>query len=115
MNIIYNKYTGVIDRAISDDQNYKSYYSFFPKEFVDTLDSLPYEGMPPTPLSDYYVENLELKKYPDEILEEKKKYGKILTEEEKLDILLQPSHEEVTKAKAMLEMLPLLEEMKLWA
>ena len=53
MNIIYNKHTGVIDRAISDDQDYKSYYSFFPTEFVDTLDSLPYEGMPPTPLSNY--------------------------------------------------------------
>ena len=115
MNIIYNKNTGAIDRAISEDVDYKVLLSSFPKEFVDELDSLYYDGVPPRPLRNYYVdvEILELIKYSNDVIEEKQKYGKILTEEERLNILLQPSRKEVQKAESTLEILLTLQEVGL--
>lgn len=115
MNIIYNKNTGVIDRAISEDVDYKVLLSSFPKEFVDELDSLYYDGVPPRPLRNYYVdmEILELIKYSDDVIKEKQKYGKILTEEGRLNILLQPSNKEVQKAETTLEILSTLQEVGL--
>ncbi len=113
-NIVYNKVTGVIDRAISGDQDFKIFLSHFPKEYVDELESLPYDGMLPRPLGNYYVDvfTKEIKRYSEEIIKEKEKYGKILTEEERLNIQLMPSQEEIQKAETTIEILSLLQEVR---
>lgn len=112
MNIIYNKYTGTIEGGIQDDQNYKVYYSQFPQEFQDSIESIKIDN-PPNDLKNYKVINRQIIRRSEEEIRELDTYGKILTEEERLNILLQPTGEEINKAENTLEILTTLEEVGL--
>lgn len=109
MNVIYNKYSGNIERVISDDQDYLVYHERFPKEYVDSLAVLQVSELP-NKWKNCVIVNNKFVTRPINELEEIKKYGKVLTEEERLSILLQPSPEEITKAKNTIEILSMLQE-----
>ena len=104
MNIIYNKYTGTIEGGIQDDQNYKIYYSKFPQEFQDSIEAIKIDK-PPNDLKNYKVINGQIIRRSEEEIRELDTYGKILTEEERLEILLQPTREEIAKAEKTIEKL----------
>ena len=65
MNVIYNKNTGIILNAVSDEINYKDYYIHFGEDFISELDSVKIENIP-MPLTNYYIENGEIKKYTEQ-------------------------------------------------
>jgi len=111
MNVIYNKKTGEIDRAISTDQDYRLYLVNYPKELLDNLESLYCEKVP-YPLNEFYVdlETKKLKKYSQEEIKEKQLYGRVLTKEERQLEKLKPSLKEIRKAEQTIEILTLLQE-----
>ena len=109
MNVIYNKNTGIILNAVSDEINYKDYYIHFGEDFISELDSVKIENIP-MPLTNYYIENGEIKKYTEQEIKEIEIYGRILTKEERQLEKLKPSLEEVRKAENTIEILTLIQE-----
>lgn len=109
MQIIYDKNTGNIFRAIPEDQDYKIYYKHWGTEFVENLASVKTEQIP-QPLSNYFIKNDKITKYTELEIEEKRLYGKILTEEERILEKLKPSSEEVRKAEETIKILTLIQE-----
>lgn len=109
MNLIYDKKTGNIIRAISDDQDYRTYYKNWGDEFIDNLGSIKVDVVP-LPLWEYYVKDGKVLKYTKQEIEEKELYGKILTEEERLLNKIKPTPEEIKKAENTIEVLTLIQE-----
>lgn len=112
MNVIYNKHNGEIDKVIQDDQDYLIFYQFYPDGFIDNLSCLHLDELPSNWKYCIVKDNMLILRKDNEV-QELKKYGKILTEEERLEILLQPTREEIAKAETTLEILSTLQEVGL--
>ena len=108
--IVYNKNTGEIIAKIPNDQDINVTYANYSDEFRQSLGTLEIEV---SDISRYKVENGELVKYSDDEIMELKMYGKVLTEEERLNIILQPTPDEINKAETTIEMLTMLQEVGL--
>lgn len=106
--IVFNKNTGLVI-AKTHPQNLDILYKDYSLEFRQSIDNICMNSSPKN-IFDYKVYNRELVEIPKEELQEIKVYGKILTEEERLLRRLEPSHEEVTKAKNTIEMINLIQE-----
>lgn len=109
MNLIYNKSTGEIRRAIADELDYRLYYEEWGEEFVNSLASIQVD-IAPIPLEHYYIKDKRIMKYSSQEIKEKWMFGKILTEEERQLNKLKPSIEEVKKAENTIEILNLIQE-----
>ncbi|GFN35386.1 hypothetical protein [Tepidimicrobium xylanilyticum] len=109
MNLIYNKNTGEIVRAIADELDYRLYYEEWGEDFINSLASIQVDIVP-APLADYYIKDGGIIRCSKQEIEEKQLYGKILTEEERLLNKLKPSHEEIRKAENTIEILTLIQE-----
>lgn len=105
--IVYNKINGQIKSVIPDDQRPRVYKDIPP----ENIGTLVLESYPTDNIKYYYVvENSKLERYTEQEIKEIDLYGRILTEEERLNIILQPSPEEITKAKNTIEILLILQE-----
>lgn len=113
MLVVYKKDSGKIIRYLPENQDPLVFYHHYDDEFKNNLGWIVINEGDISEYKNCYVKNGNIIKHTDEELKEKLRYGKILTEEEKLNIALSPSHEEIAKAKAMLEILPLLEEVRI--
>lgn len=111
--IVYNKYTGEIIAKIPNDQDINVTYANYSDEFRESLKILKDDGLKLDDLTSYKVVDGKLIKRSDEENKELKMYGKVLTEEERLNILLQPTAEEIRKAETTIEMLTMLQEVGL--
>lgn len=109
MNVIYRKNTGIIECAISENQDYKVYFENFPDEFINNLDVIKTKNIP-IKLGEYKVNNGKLVKMTDNEIQEINTYGRILTEEERQLQKLKPSPEEIKKAEQTIEILTLIQE-----
>ena len=112
MQIVFDKFTGKIIGQIPDDQNPFFNFKHQSKEFLSTLSSITVDERLENNTY-YYVEYDKLMKYSMNEIDEINQHGRVLSEEERLDILLQPSQEEIQKAESTLEILETLQEVGL--
>lgn len=111
--IIYNKINGEIIAGIPDNQ--------VPRKFdnipENDIGKLFVEEYPDDDIFNYYIKDNQLVRYSELELSEIRRYGKLLTdaerEEIKLNLLLQPTGEEIAKAESTLEILSTLQEVGL--
>lgn len=115
MKILYNIHTGYIYTVLENNVDIHRRYRDYPSDIMDNLMELPcnIDGISLGNIVKYKVVNGEIVDRPLNEIRELKKYGKVLTDEERLNILLQPSSEEISKAESTLEMLIMLQEVGL--
>lgn len=109
MKVVYDKLTGNIISAISDDQDHLRYYRDWSEEFKDNLAWINVKTIP-NPLGSYYIKDGELIEYSEQEKEEKRIHGRVLTEEERLLEKLKPSYEEIREAEETIKILTLIQE-----
>lgn len=107
--LIYNKVTNEIIEKLSVKVDLNVYYVNYDSDFRDNIDGV-FISDDIHDLQLYKVIGGEPIKYSYEEIQEIKKYGKILTDGERLNVLLQPSKEEIEKAQTTIEILSLLQE-----
>lgn len=110
--IIYKLDTGEILDNIPDSQSIEGFYYHYPQEFKDNLGCI-YGDYFPNELLYYRVLDGELIRKTEQEISDIQQFGKILTEEDRVNLLLQPSYEEIAKAENTIEILSLLEEVGL--
>lgn len=115
MKILYNINTGYIYAVVENTVDVSRRYKNYPAEIMDNLMELPcpFESVPRSNVIKYKVVKGEVVDRPKHEIQELKRYGRLLSEEERLNILLQPTGEEVNKAELTLEILSTLQEVGL--
>jgi len=115
MKLVYEINTGKILFPLPDSQDISVFFSNHSQEFVGNISFFIVSNPSDIPknLIEYFIRDEQFIKYSETEIKEIRKYRRVLTSEERLLKTLKPDSTEVEKAKKIIDVLDILQDVGL--